>query len=148
MAGAASLAVTLYMRNQRPAWITMGAGARIGLVTGLLGGWIALAVGGSWLFFERFALHHDAQLESSYKTYVTDVFQQGSQQALAGMAASDAAKVQPVYAQIQNWIVSPEGHAGMWALAFAINSIFLLLFAIGGGVLGARMVGRRRQPEV
>jgi hypothetical protein len=148
MAGAASLAVTLYMRNQRPAWITMGAGARIGLVTGLLSGWIALAVGGSWLFFERFVLHHDAQLESSYKTYVTDVFQQGSQQALAGMAASDAAKVQPVYAQIQNWIVSPEGHAGMWTLAFAINSIFLLLFAIGGGVLGARMVGRRRQPEV
>jgi len=149
MAGAASLAVTLYMRNQRPAWITLGAGARIGLVTGLLGGWIAIAVGGSSLFFKRFVLHHDAELASSYKTYVTDVFQQGTQQALAGMAAADAAKVQPVYAQIQNWLTSPEGHAGMFTIAFALNSMVLLLFAVGGGLLGARMISRTaRKPEV
>src|SRR5271166_6420542 len=30
MASAAALAVVLYLRRQRPGWITMGAGARIG----------------------------------------------------------------------------------------------------------------------
>ena len=38
MSAAAAWAVTIYVRGQRPAWITMGAGARIGLVTGLLAG--------------------------------------------------------------------------------------------------------------
>ena len=33
--GSRGWAVVLYMRSQRPAWITIGAGARIGLVTGL-----------------------------------------------------------------------------------------------------------------
>src|SRR5580704_14181749 len=44
MSAAAAWAVALYLRGQRPAWITAGAGARIGLVIGLLGGWMAFAV--------------------------------------------------------------------------------------------------------
>jgi hypothetical protein len=39
MTVAAAWVVALYLRSQRPAWITIGAGARIGLVTGLLGAW-------------------------------------------------------------------------------------------------------------
>src|SRR5579864_1994948 len=35
MSAAAAWAVMIYVRGQRPAWITMGAGARIGFVTGL-----------------------------------------------------------------------------------------------------------------
>ena len=54
MAVAAAWAVALYMRSQRPAWITIGAGARIGLVTGLLGGWMAAAATGLTLFVMRF----------------------------------------------------------------------------------------------
>ena len=60
---AAAWAVVLYMRSQRPAWITIGAGARIGLVTGLLAGWLAFAVSGGALFVERFVLHQSSQID-------------------------------------------------------------------------------------
>src|SRR5580658_6356990 len=43
MALAAYWAVVLYVRSERLAWITVGAGARIGLVTGLLTSWLAAA---------------------------------------------------------------------------------------------------------
>ena len=57
MAGAAAWAVMLYMRSQRPAWITIGAGARIGLVTGLIAGWVAFGVSGVGLFVLRVVSH-------------------------------------------------------------------------------------------
>src|SRR3974390_278196 len=56
MAAAAAWAVTMYVRRQKPAWITIGAGARIGLVTGLLGSWTAFAVSGVWLFAMRYVM--------------------------------------------------------------------------------------------
>src|ERR1035441_861546 len=43
MFAAGAWVVVLYVRSQRPAWITSGAGARLGLVTGVLGGWTAAA---------------------------------------------------------------------------------------------------------
>ena len=57
MAAAAAWAVVLYMRSQRPAWITIGAGARIGLVTGLLGAWVAAAATGSHAVCDALLLH-------------------------------------------------------------------------------------------
>jgi hypothetical protein len=45
-------------------------------------------------------------------------------------------------------MLSPEGHAGIWACGFAFNSVLLLLFAVAGGALGARWMARTRQPEV
>src|ERR1700733_3888890 len=50
MAAAAAWAVVLYVRGQGPAWITIGAGARIGLVTGLLAAWLAFSISGGTLF--------------------------------------------------------------------------------------------------
>jgi hypothetical protein len=148
MAAAAAGAVTLYMRSQRPAWITLGAGARIGLVTGLLGGWMAFGISGGALFVERFVLHQPTQIDGLYKTLFLDTFQERAQQSIAGMAPSDAAQVQAQLTQIQAWMLSPEGHAGIWAFGFAFNSAFLLFFAVVGGVLGARMLARNRRPEV
>jgi hypothetical protein len=57
MAAAATWTVLLYMRSQRPAWITVGAGARIGLVTGLLAAWLAFGINGGSLVVERYLLH-------------------------------------------------------------------------------------------
>src|SRR5580700_7978007 len=54
MAIAAAWAVALYLRSQKPAWITIGAGARIGLVTGLLAAWLAFTISGSVLYVDRF----------------------------------------------------------------------------------------------
>ena len=70
MAGAAAGAVVLYMRSQRPAWITMGAGARIGLVTGLIAGWVTFGVSGIWLFIQRVVLHQSGQIDSVYTAFL------------------------------------------------------------------------------
>jgi hypothetical protein len=148
MTSAAMLVVMLYMRSQRPAWITIGAGARIGLVTGLLAAWLAFCVSGGTLFVERVLLHQSSQIDAAYNSLFADRFQQMAQQSLAGMAPADAAQSQSIYAKMQAVVLSPEGHAGMWAGSLVMVSCFLLIFAIAGGALGARMLGRSRQPEV
>jgi len=147
MAAAAAWAVVLYTRSRRPAWITIGAGARIGLVTGLLAGWLAFAISGSALAVERFALHHSSQIDAEWKTRV-ELSQQMTQQWMAGVGPADAAQAQAARDQVQNFMLSPWGHAGIEAFGFATNAIFLLFFAAGGGALGARMLARTRRPEV
>lgn len=148
MASAAAWAVNLYMRERRPAWITMGAGARIGLVTGLLGAWMAFGASGIQLFTERFVLHHSVQIDADYSSIFISAFQQRVQQSLAGMSAADAAQAQAIFSSMQARMLSPEGHAGMWTGSIAASSLFLLLYAVAGGALAARMQARRRQPEV
>ena len=147
MAAAASWAVVLYMRSQRPAWITIGAGARIGLVTGLLGGWLAFSASGGALFVERYVLHQSSQIDAEWKTRVS-MSQQLAQQWTSGMGTAEATEALAAQAQIQAFMLSPEGHAGIEAFGFAFNSVFLILFAVAGGALGARMQARARRPEV
>ena len=60
------------------------------------------------------------------------------------MGFSDTAQMQSQKA----FMLSPEGHAGFTAISLVFNAVFLTLFAIAGGALGARMLGRSRQPEV
>jgi hypothetical protein len=148
MAAAAAWAVMLYVRGQRPGWITTGAGARIGLVTGLFAAWLAFTVGGSTLFVERSVLHHAGQTDDLYKTLFIEPMQQAMQQSIAQMQPADSGRAQTMWAHLQSWMLSPWGHAGIWTLAFSINSIFLLFFAAGGGALGARLSARMRRPEV
>ncbi len=147
MAGASAWAVVLYMRSQRPAWITVGAGARIGLVTGLIAAWVTFGASGIWLFVERVFLHQSGSIDVVYSAFLT-TFQQKAQESMSGMSGPDAAQVQSSLAQVQKWLTSPEGHAGIWALSIAVNCAFLVLFAIGGGALGARIQGRKRRPEL
>ena len=148
MAAAAAWTVTLYMKSQRAPWITIGEGARIGLVTGLLGGWMAFGASGGALFVERFVLHQSGQIDELYQTSFYQPFQEKFQQSLASMEPADAAQAQPQWAQLQTWLSSPEGHAGMWAWGFAFNSTFLLFFAVAGGAIGARILARTRRPEI
>ncbi len=143
MPAAAAWAVTLYVRRQRPAWITMGAGARIGLVTGLLAGALAFAVSGSTLFVERFVFHQAGQIDLEWKTRV-DASEQMTQQLMTQMGMADPAQVQ---AQ-KNMMLSPEGHAGIEAFGMVSNTLFLLFFAAGAGAMSARVLARSRRPEV
>jgi hypothetical protein len=147
VAAAAAWAVALYVRSQRPAWITIGAGARIGLVTGVLAGWMALGISGGALFVERFLLHQASQIDAEWKTRV-DLSQQMTQQWMTGLNSADESQAQAVRAQVKEFMLSPEGHAGIEALGFASNSVFLLFFAVAGGALGARWLARTRRPEV
>jgi hypothetical protein len=43
--------------------------------------------------------------------------------------------------------LSPDGHAGWAAAGFAGDAVFLLVFAVAGGALGARIIARARRPE-
>ncbi|MGB9076880.1 MAG: hypothetical protein WCC26_08605 [Terracidiphilus sp.] len=147
MAAAAAWAVVLYVRGQGPAWITAGAGARIGLVTGLLAAWLAFSISGGALFVQRFALHQSSQIDSEWKGRV-DTSQQLTQQWASELEPADAAQAQSLRAQVQAWMLSPWGHAGIEVFGLAFNAVFLLFFAAGGGALGARMLARSRRPNL
>jgi hypothetical protein len=147
MAVAAAYAVVLYVRSQQPAWVTIGAGARIGLVTGLVAGWVAFGISAGTLFVQRFVLHQSGQIDAEWKSRV-ELGQQMAEQVTNGMAPADAAQAQAARAQFQAWMLSPEGHAGMEAFRYAASAFFLLFFAAAGGALGARLLARSRRPEI
>ena len=146
MAGAAATAVFLYLRTQRPAWITMGAGARIGLVIGLMGAWLAFGASGTALFVERFVLHRSSQIDGDWQTNIV-MGEQFTEQLFSGMGSDVVAQAQAAQAQNRVWMMSPEGHAGGQAFNLAASSGFLLSFAIVGGALGARFQARTRRPQ-
>lgn len=139
MGVAAAWAVALYMRSQRPAWITMGAGARIGLVTGLLGGWTAAAASGVTLFVMRFVLHQGKALDETWTTIISD--QVTRQWTAAGVDAQ-------TIALYKAWLLSPEGRAGSMLSAILLLVAALVFFAAGGGALGSRLQARARRPGV
>jgi hypothetical protein len=125
------------MRSQRSGWITIGAGARIGLVTGLLGAWTAAAATGISLFVMRFILHQGKQFD--------DLWQDSVQQRVTPLIAQQWASMG---IDIRAWLLSPEGRAGMMLSFILFFLAVLILFAVGGGALGARLVARTRRPEV
>ena len=139
MAVAAAWTVVLYVRGQRPAWITVGAGARIGLITGVLGAWTAAATTGITLFTMRFFFHQSKVFDDFWQNLVNQ--QMAQQWASAGV---DAATI----AFAKTWLLSPEGRAGSMLGAILFLAAALLLFAVAGGALGARILARARRPEV
>jgi hypothetical protein len=139
MAMAAAWTVVLYVRGQRPAWITVGAGARIGLVTGLMGSWIAAATTGVTLFVMRFFLHQGKFFDDFWNEFVNQ--QMVQQWTSMGVDTSTIAVTRA-------WLLAPEGRAGSMLSAILFLGAGLLFFAIGGGALGARLLARSRRPEI
>jgi hypothetical protein len=142
--GAAAWAVALYMRRQRPAWITVGAGARIGLVCGLLAGALAFAMSGCELYTQRYILHQGSQIDADWKKFV-DLDMQFSHQFGGWIGTPQSSQIQAQETQEQKWMLSPEGHAGIVIADFAFGSFLLVIFAMAGGALGARRLARPRQ---
>jgi hypothetical protein len=139
MAIAGACVVLLYTRSQRPAWITTGAGARMGLVMGMLGGWMAAAITGITLFALRFWFHQSRAFDDFWQNFVN---QQMSQEwASMGVDAQTVALTKA-------WLLSPEGRAGWLLGAMALLLAALLLFAVAGGAFEARLLAHRRRPEV
>jgi hypothetical protein len=138
MAGTGALVVVLYMRNRRPSWITLGAGARLGLVTGVLGGWTAAAVSGLALYAVRYWFHSGKIFDDFWDTLVN---QQMSQQ-----WASMGVDPQTI-SLTKSWMLSPEGRAGgvLCAVGFLMGA--LLVFAVAGAAISARILARTRRPQ-
>jgi RNA polymerase subunit RPABC4/transcription elongation factor Spt4 len=144
---AAAWAVNIYVRSQHAPWITTGAGVRIGLVTGLLAAWLAFSISGGALFVQRFALHHAAQIDSDWKIRVQQS-QQMAQQWTSSLTTPDTDQAKAARSQVENWMISPSGHASIELVGSATNAIMLLLFAIGGGALGARWLARAHRSQL
>ena len=139
MAATGAWAVVLYVRSQRPAWITVGAGARIGLVTGVLGGWIAAASTGATLFAMRFWFHQGGFYDDLWQNLVNN--QMGQQWQTMGVDPQSIA-------MMKSWLLPPEGRAGWLLAALIFLSMTLLLFSVAGGAIGARLTARARRPTI
>ena len=139
IAAAAAWVVVMYVRRQRPAWITLGAGARIGLVTGLLTGWLVLAIAGASLFAMRYVTHQGASFDGMWLEFVNQRVTEQWQ----------SMGVEPqVMSQGKAMLLSPEGRAGCVLAALAMLEAAMLVFAAAGGALGARILARARRPQV
>ncbi len=137
MGATAAWVVTLYVRGHRPAWITVGAGARIGFVTGVVGSWTAAAISGLSLYAMRYWLHQGGWLDGLWQNFVN---QWQAQEVAVGADAQNVAAIKAL-------IMSPEGRAGfiLFMIAFLMGT--LVLFAVAGGALGARVLARTRRSE-
>jgi hypothetical protein len=130
--------VVLYVRSQRPAWITVGAGARIGLVTGLVSSWLGAALIGGSLFAMRVVFHNAKMIDDLWSDRI--VGQMTEQWTSMGVDA-------PTIVAMRAWVLSPEGRAGFTLTAIVILVTLLVLFAVGGGALGARSQAGARRPQ-
>ena len=142
MVAAAAWAVTLYVRSRRSPWITVGAGARIGVVTGLLAAALAFSLTGIALFVERFGFHQAGAIDNQWRVFVDAVFKL-TQQFWAQVGVQDQGQA---LAQ-KNQMLSPEGHAGWVAFDIASREMFLVLCAAAGGAIGARVLARSKRTQ-
>jgi hypothetical protein len=141
MAGAAAWAVLQYARSQRPPWITIGAGARIGLVTGLIAAWLAFGLSGADLFVRRVALHQGSQIDAVWSSSI-DLSDHMSQSLWKKVGFTDQ-QIQQIAQPQHNLMLSPEGHAGTVAWELTWECLLFVLFAVAGGALSARTIVRR-----
>lgn len=144
MVGAAAWAVALYCKRVQPGRLSAGAGARIGLVTGLLASWLTVGVDGVTLWVARYGLHQGSQMDSAWAAQVASSLQM-SQQMLAemGMTVAEAAQSTQFSKAV---MLSAEGRAGYALSSLLAGAVFLILFATIGGALGARFVAQPRRP--
>ena len=107
--GASIWAVNLYMKRVRPGRLSMGAGARIGLATGLFASWLTLSVNGVALWVARFVMHQGGQMDSLWATEVQNSLQL-SQQMVSQMGLTAAQAAQSTQLS-RTWMLSAEGQA-------------------------------------
>ncbi|MGB6722933.1 MAG: hypothetical protein WBE72_19210, partial [Terracidiphilus sp.] len=118
MSATGAWVVALYMRNRRPAWITIGAGARIGLVTGVLGGWTAAAASGFTLYAGRYWFHSGKLFDDYWNTLINQ--QMPQQWASMGVDPQTITLT-------RSWALSPEGRAGVIVGALGFIAAALLV---------------------
>jgi hypothetical protein len=139
MAAAAAWVVAIYKRSQHPTWITIGAGARIGLVTGIMSAWTATAISGLLLYGSRYWLGYGKAIDDFWTALVKGPM----------LTQWNASGADPqIVAQAMAMMLSPEGRAGFSLAAIVFMAGSLLIFAIAGGALGARFLARPHRPEV
>jgi hypothetical protein len=145
--GAAAWAVHLYARRARLGALSMGAGARIGLVTGLLAAWLSFGANGVALWIARFLRHQGGQIDSEWVAAAQQSYER-SQQMVAQASLTSAQAAQML--QLAQWFraleLSPEGRAGFALGGLLTLALVLMIVATLGGVVGARLLVSPRRP--
>ncbi len=135
--GGAVLVVALYRRSVPGVTLQPRQGARIGLLTGTMTAAAAMAGNTLLLFTQRFGLHQGKLLDATLNSAL--------QQALAH--AASGAEAQAQMASTVNFLLSPEGRAGMVLLGMGFIAVVILLLSVMGGVLGAQMYRSGGKPQ-
>jgi hypothetical protein len=144
--GAAAWAVGLYAKRLRTGEVSMGNGARIGLVTGLFTAWLWFGANGVALWVTRFLRHQGGQIDSEWVNAVQTAFEHNQQVvAQAGMSGAQASQFLQATQWAQGLMLSPEGRAGCALAGLLVLAAILLLFATIGGAVGARFLTPTRR---
>lgn len=138
MSAAAAWAVMIYVRGQKPSWITMGAGAQIGAVTGLLAAGVAFSATAFNFFLQRKVMGQGKAIDDWWRSFVALLSQQWQ------TMYPDPPKSVMVK-ELVAWMRTPEAQAG-WILGGECAAMLAMLaFAAIGGALGARLLVRSRR---
>lgn len=124
----AIFAIRAYRRRRPQASLARKAGARIGVLVGLLAAAVALAGNAAFLVIQRYGLHQGSLID----TQLTGIVKQAAERA----AAMDP---QAPVASFANFWLSAEGRVGLILMTMAFLSALIILFAVIGGVLGAQI---------
>ena len=145
MLGAAGWAVAVYARRTRPSRLPSGVGFRIGLITGLLAGWLMVGVDGAALWASRFVFHQGSQIDSLRTSQFEESMklnqQVWTQMGIAGAQITQSSQI------LRSWMLSPEGRAGSALSESIFTAILLIVFAAIGGAVGARFLVPSRRPS-
>ncbi|MHB1698891.1 MAG: hypothetical protein ACYCSN_01950 [Acidobacteriaceae bacterium] len=131
----AMIALALYHRRVPLAKIDAGAGARIGLLTGLFMAAAMTAVGSIFLALMRFVWHKGADFDAQ----ISDAIHQGM-----ARAAENNPDPQMVQSSLK-FLLTPEGRAGYTLAMVAFLAILLVLFSALSGAVGARLMPSYRK---
>ena len=144
IAAAGAWAVSLYARGQRASQrsmiLTTGAGARIGLVTGLIAGWVSFASSGAMFYARRFLFHQGNEFDDVWQSMVAQVSQQWQQIS----AANQDQQAGEFFKTASAWLLSSEGRAGSALGGLIMIEFILVVFAAAGGALGAKFMTKAR----
>ena len=129
--------VSLYLRHRPGALLDGRSGFRIGALTGLLAAYISAFFLAGLRLLERYPLHQGDVLDRDYVQSM-----QQSTMAAQAMVQGTAASMEQMRAYL-DFVLTPDGRAGMTLFGTVMTASGTVLLAGLGGMLGARLAGRR-----
>jgi hypothetical protein len=143
---AAVLTVSLYHRKSPRARLNAGIGARIGIVVGLLLSAVGITVDASGNMIDRYALHQGDAITKFWLTSISDA----AAKVMAQYKTSGKFDPQQLaYLQhIWDYLLTPEGLAGLLLLGTALTVMMTLIFCLITGAIGGSLLPRRQPPAM
>lgn len=129
--------ISLYLRRRPGTRLDGRSGFRIGALMGLLAAYVSAFFLAGLRLIERYPMHQGSALDKDYALYI-----QQTAAASQNMAHGTAASVEMMQSWM-NFFLTQDGRAWVTLLGTAVTGAGTVLLAGLGGVLGARLAGRR-----